>query len=507
MVGVFDLTRILSNSRYGNNKVNRQGLFALFLFILTSCTLLLLLNTRGSESRYWPGWYILRLSTETEVVEATNYLLASGVNGALSSSSAEVSYMAIPRLERVSVDRLDTVLVPGDPRRDPYLSGISSLFESDGADLIYLPADRSLAAYRKILSGIRELEGWQLMDDRDGIRFHVLVFIAAALLIGLKPARIAAMIPLAIFVFIANPNAVFPALLVYYLSPLNFRWKRKGKKRLPEITVYTGYLSAVAALFLTVGSDYFTLLCISLVSSEFIFTMAMRLGGRRIFAKRPEHQLFEPLSLTQFRKSTAGKFRFPGFPAVAAVLLILLIPWPGTGSHPPVPYATSSSEGFESFASFHRLADNQTVSSLPDISGLIASAAYHEGFLYGAGYRLPMPGDSLTVRSYSDNGDSIDVVESTITDYDKAWFEAVVSRELNRGPGRLFASLGGPSPVMTVTEIPKVETGGFNTMRIILSSIAVLVMLMLLLFPKHADQLARGVYKPLLTYRRRAQAA
>ncbi len=493
-------------TRISSNYLNKR-LFALFLFILTSCTLLLLLNTRGSESLYWPGWYILRLSVETEVPNAVHLLSDSGVDGALSASSAEVSYMAIPRLERVSVDGLDSVLVTGDPRRDPYLSRISSLFESGGAELIYLPADRSLAAYRNILDGIKELSGWQLMDERTGIRFHVLVFIAAALIISVKPARIAAMLPLAVFVFFAVPKAVFPALLIYYLSPSNFRWNHKVRKRLPELAVYTGFFAAAASLFLTVGVDFFIPLCISLVSSEFIFTLAMRLDGRQIFAKRHEHQLFEPLSLTKSRIPATGKHYFPGLLAAIAVILTLFIPVPGTKSHPPVPYTVKSSEGFDDFASLHRLSDNQTASSLPDVSGLISSTAYHEGFLYGAEYRLPMPGDTLKVRSYSDNGDSIAVVESIITDYDEAWFGAVVNRELSRGPGRLFASLGGPSPVVTVTELPIVESGGFGTMRIILLSIAVLVMLMLVLLPTHVNQLTRGIYKPLLTVRRRAQAA
>ncbi len=525
MVIVSDLTRLTIYSRNVIKLWTRNRLIALFLSIIVSSMVLLLINPTGSESLYWPGWFILKVSPDIEVSQADELLLEAGITGSLSSSSASVSYMAIPDLERVKISELDDILVPGDPRRDSYLSRISKLFISDGAPLIYLPADRSISSYRKLLKEIPGLKGWQLLDDQTpGMALHLIVFIAAALMVAFftgnssfRTARLIAILPLALLVLRMTPAVVFPALLVYFLSPLNFYYRKEAWSKIYIIAVYSGYSLAAVTLFLTLGGAHVLQFLIALISSELIFLLTVRSAGiirKPGFSRRSEHRLFEPLSLMQpsdrmhSRVNIQSLFRIL---SLAAVLLTILVPLANSagnmGNHSPIPHALLNSEGFDSFTSLHNLANRQTAGSLPDVSGMISSAVHNEGFLYGAEYRLPMPGDSLLIRSYKDNGISIAMDETMITLYDEAWFERVLNHELSQGPGLLFASLEGPSSVIEVYKPPGIKGFSFSAVQIVLSGIAVLVILMLIVFPFRGENQVRSIYKPILTARRRAQAA
>ncbi len=531
MVFVSDLTRISVSLRIAEKGKKWKGLIALYLLIIAACCIVFFFANRGSESRYWPGWYLLRLPGTAELQKTVDLLESSGIDGTISAVSAKVSYMAIPDIAEVSIANLDDVLVPGDPRRDEYISRVSELFKSDGADLVYLPAERSLAQYRKILRGIPGLSSYRLMDDSFSYNWiSSFVFIGVALFFALLNKRgrpvvvgIAAILPLAVLICFIGPPAVFPALLVFTLSSSNPGiWGRRIHPVF-SFVLLIGFFAAAAALFFAAVSVSHTSLFIAVSVSEIVSFIVMKRsrksrqkkktkkssGFRRasgIISGRRDHRLFDPVSLTSSESPVQIGRRYPGLIAAAAILLTILLPVPGVSTHAPVPSAILNTDGFD-VADLQRLSTSQSVQSLPDLSGLISSAAYQEGFLYGATYRFPMPGEKLSILNYRASDTSIATTETTITEYNNAWFDNLLNRELDQGVGRLFKSLGGPSPVSIVTGPPIAEAGTFRNLQIIFSGIAVIVMLMLVFLPAHGDLPVRGIYTPILTARRRAQAA
>ncbi len=506
----------------------RYRIIALYFLLVLSIPLILFSGYGKSESLYWPGWYLLKLSPGTDLTRVDEELRNAGLSGFLSAENTQVSYMAIPRMQQTSIADLDKVLIPGDPRRDPYITRIHQLFESADSPLVYLPDTHPLRFYRKLMSeidsGIDGLENWQLLDDRGffpGGVLPVLIFIFASVIGrgGFYPARLATILPLAVFTAgtVTSSGIVFPLLLMYFLSPGNFRRGGMPFRRLYSLVVHIGYASAVVSVFFLTGRAAYFPYILAVLASELVYFLP-GIPGKfekiRFMRKRSEHQLFEPLSLMQPVKTSSG-FSFTAAASLLTVIVlagtfflpVLYARRAGSFTHTPVPYARTAAQDFNSLSAISKLSGKQTASSLPDISMLLSSAAFQEGFLYGGEYRLPLPGDSLKIRRYQDDGRMISTVDSPVRTYDESWFGTVLNRELSRGAGLLFASLGGPSPVLTVSRLPGIDEIHLNRIQIILYSFAVLVMLMLMFFPIRADKPERSIFKPILTARRRAQAA
>lgn len=468
----------------GLNVLGFRMLLSVFLIV----SLYLAVSIFGNEdSLYWPDWYILKLDSKADIEEVEKALRDMGVEEVISGVSAKVSYMAIPELESFSVTKLEEYLIPGDPRRDPYISSVTRLFESNGAPLVYIRAERRLFYYKAVLERQERISDWKLMDWR-GVRMLInpLLLISVTTLVTLfgstrnrRPVRFVSVIPLWIFVLLTTPNTVIPLVLAFYLSPNALGARRKPRAH--QIIIYFGYASALASIFLTYDEIYLPLLAI--LVSESVYLILAGTGGR-LTAKRdaekdgksrrrmaleirgvpnPEHRLFSPIPLShKYRASVPGNPQDPVFAAsktgalllAALVLLIFLIPEPISINHDPLPYARKSTRNFDDIEAMELLSVNRSPSSLPDISLLMASAAYQEGFLFGAVFRLPKMNESLAVKSYRQVGNTMKSVEDTVVEYNQAWYKRQLSVQLGSGVGKLFASLKGPSPVSMITAQP-----------------------------------------------------
>jgi hypothetical protein len=121
--------------------------------------------------RLWQGWYILLYrDAAAPAVEAA--LSAYGPESA-SRARATVRIDAFSEIETLPVAAIDDRLDPLDPRRDPWLDGVSGYFaaEDDGAAFLaaYVPATRGrIATWFRLSRALRAagapVGSWQLAD-------------------------------------------------------------------------------------------------------------------------------------------------------------------------------------------------------------------------------------------------------------------------------------------------------------------------------------------------------
>jgi len=481
---------------------------------------------RGPEPLYWPGWFVLRADPGIPPGIVEKQLEDAGVKDYVSAENSLVEYMDIPRIRMTSVSRIDDVLIPGDPRRDPYLSRIHELFESGDSSLVYLPSGPGLRYYREILRGMDGIGGWELMDDvsSPGGALAFIIFAGLALLTAfaardgrMSAARIISILPpgLYLFFFFENMEVIFPLLLAYFLSPSNLIRQGNLKGRYYRGIVFSGYAassgSGVTALLSALLSSELIVLLSPVREKHTPGTSVTRPEKRKLFRRRSEHQLFVPLSLTQHPRRTSGLTpKTAGlYLAAGCTLASLFLPagFASQPEHSPIPHALPAVSDFDDLSSFTALDGERNASSLPDAAMMLSSAAFQEGFLFGSKFRLPLPGESLSIRGYSPEGSGLSVSETVVKNYDRSWYESVLQRELSRGAGLLFASLGGPSPVFRISQVPGIEETHLNRIQIALYGIAVLAMLLLTIFPYRGNAPVRSIYKPIINARRRAQAA
>jgi len=514
------------------------ALFTLYrrTVLVISAVLLILIvlfsGNRSSSSLYWPGWYVLKIGPDNGTGRIDEELENAGITGFVSAGNSWVDYMDIPRMKQLPVSEIDDVILPGDPRRDPYLSVVHELFESGDSSLVYLPSGPGIRHYRRILGKISGWDNWTLMDDigaSPGLAAF-LIFSSLAFLIAFTAgggpfsiSRLISILPLSLLILSGNPGMVFPLLLTFFLSPVNFKKRGGSRGKFFTAVVYTGYTAAAASMVNSSAGVGIWALAAALLSSEIIAlatpflkkhprrASAVQQGKKFFLRKRREHQLFVPLSLMQpahrtsrLSQKTAGSFLAAGFTLAA---FFLPADFGTQAAHTPIPHALPAESGFDNLSSFTALDGARNALSLPDAALMLSSAAFQEGFLFGSDFRLPRPGDSLTIRGFSSRGDGISVTETVVKNYDKSWFESVLSRELSQGAGLLFASLGGPSSVFSISSVPGIEETRLNRIQIALYGIAVLVMLLLTIFPDRGDAPVRSIYKPIMNARRRAQAA
>lgn len=452
-------TASLSISNYKNNMILRCLPIAAVL-VFTIVGIGLISNTQLHDSRYWPGWYLLRVPGGIDETAAIKALRSSGVDDAVSPSTATVRYMGIPELVTTTVDRIEEELLPGDPRRDPFLQNVDRLFRAGDSYIIFLPGDRSLSSYRRIINRSEIFENAVLPDDMRRSRLITILFFLLALggmaflLPGHSPAILASSPPWVFTVIVLG----FP-MGFFCLALCVFTVCRHISRRWPLAVSLVGSLLVLFAASRQLPPQNTLILVIAALGSEAAYYGVHRSRPSpprpALRRKRRDHRLFEPLFLTNRSTSALPKpvlMSFVRYGLVLGAILPFAFFGDETTNHNPLPAVGAPLGGYDSLSAFHALNALDSVDTLPDVSDLIASAAFQENFLNGAQFKLPLPGTVLKKYQYRQSGDEIDTVQIPIAAYDAEWYEQTRIEALAEGVGLLFSSLDGPSPVMRVTQ-------------------------------------------------------
>ena len=498
-----------------------RSLTGIFLLI-TACLALLAVWTRTNQpTRYWPGWYVARFPGEIDGVLLHDALESEGIFDALSAWSARVLFQEIPRTAEIPVADIDRRMEPGDPRLDPFLRNIGRLFRSEDRAVVYLPADRSVSAYRRILRSHPVLFRAEIMDeDSRSIAQSTLAFFVAAVLIWLLTADGAAELALVALPWLAvvalgGAEVLLPALASYgivtlrHSRPRNALWCWSAAAAIIVFAVLY-FTSAATAMFLFAFAS--SEVVPGLLKSRGLARGEKYLKSIRSLSRRREHVLFEPLTLAPPNRGKAKTFAGPFHiwkPGAVGCIVFLSAFYPEPEDHDPIPAGGTVIASFDSMSGLHRLSGGRRTSDrLPDLSDLVSSTAYQEGFMNGARYSLPVPGDSLIRREYRGLETALVVEEKAVTTYNEAWFIETVNRSLRRGAGQLYASLGGVAPVRVVTRPESLVIG--KSLDFTAYALIVLAMMLAVLpgFVLQRNDAVSGRPHPYLsTLPRRAQAA
>ncbi len=508
-------------------------LILLFCLVLIPSVFFVIHESRLEAPSYLPGWFILRLDA-SDAEAASAALIRGGVEGSLSEWNADVTVMTIPETQRVRVADLDDILSPGDPRRDPFLSSVADLFRSGSSSLIYLPADRGIRDYRKILESDPVFTGAEILDDnRRPNLFSAFIFLCAVAVFawarkGRRIAVLVSSIPVLVFFLSSGANDPFP----YLALPVSLvLFSRRGWKAavscaavsaavvLPAASLETRYLFPALIAFLSSAAIFFILPgyfggALS-DSAEKKALSAPPDKTRRTNRKkrRTEHVLFEPVSLVKKSSPVPNRFSLKnaaaGFAALAVLLVVWIIPFGGSSPvHDPVPSAAESYGKILNRSAMAALDANRDYRNLPDIAALLASVSHQEGFLYGAEYRLPMPGEKLTFTEYKNEDGRIIGYENAVVSYTGDWYEHLLERETSEGVGLLFSKLDGAASVKPASSKPvKILLRANPVLTAALRCIISVMAAILLLSPEKTTELRISERISIQISRRRAQAA
>ncbi len=466
------MSRLWSNVAYGDRRLSAGAVGFIIISIVLFIGALLAFALMRSESRFWPGWYVMEVSHDISESQVLEEMHRAGLPEPVSSLNSTVAYMAVPSIERISVSEIDSVLPPGDFRRDSYISGVSGLFKSGKGAVVYVPADRRIASYRKAFTGFPALEKLVILDEQPcgGFKAVILFGVGALLAAAGSRRQLYARISLSLiwmpFVYFAYPGASFFALLMAAGSPVCFFLGRNNVKKWRLFLFLGGYLvSLVFLLIISSGPDMewnrLWMAFTAAAGSEITALLCVRMlpAYKSVFQTsfgKSEHTLFEPVPLKgplagKPSDSASAKRSGTLFPALAASLLLLFLPHSffhndnmySASRVMPVPgVPREDSFSFNTLSGI--FSEN---SSLPDLSELLASYAYQESVFYGGKYKFPVREETLKLISYRKDGFRIKAVPENIIKFDETWLSNVISHEKSFGIGQLLISLGGPAGV------------------------------------------------------------
>jgi hypothetical protein len=486
------------------------GSILLVIFIsLSAAPLIVARGDRGGG--LWRGYTLLSVEAGALDAETAEEIAAlPGMEAAVSEFGAEVSFTTFGGFERAAVAGVAERLESCDPRLDPYMAGVLRFFRGgkggEARQILYLKSRRAPAVLKRQLSVLLGPRGlsWHLEGPTAAQRLFLLFcFAGAALLVlaalpgrgripalfGLAPwlPRVVAGGVLDLYSFLLlfpllagflecatarvrdrcvlgwregeNGDLSFRALLLaggYVLAALLFRCPGGGEQAAQGAAAW--YLRRAGLLEKNSVSLAAGLLLPLLAALYF------RMSRTRSF-----HDVFQPLPLRKVVRAKAQLHRLPaaGLLLVAAVafpLFLRLTEKDGLEAPRPVLPAATARDGdgfsWRGIAALNQGALGTTDLSgrnpnpLPNLADYLAHRAFQEGLVFGRPYRLPTPGERLTLSYYLVHPDTREVVKTSrvVKRYQNAWLGQTLARTRASDVEGMLAAQGEPVIVLNQTE-------------------------------------------------------
>lgn len=447
-------------------------LLGLSILLILACTLLTvqLLRERPPAS-VWKGYYTLLVRRSVEAERVLEGLAAEGLSSVLSEGTARVEIQAYSGMEEVALTELPERLDELDPRYDPYLREIASIFRtSDGLRdyaLYYIAADRGLLELRRALR--RAFRGvsdeWSLLEWQAGGKLLLLLPFLLGLIVLLRH------LPKSRLSLLAAAPAWMPAILLAgsgalltalgLLFSLGIFLSRAPERRLyryfhGEAGDLEGAYRASLGFFLLwflAGAIHALVLqpaqllpvILALVVSGLVPVARLLLLQLRVLGRG--HRPFLPVSLRPDppRRDGAATGRLALRMAVLMVLGLLPALLGGLQGSPPIPQPVEIGEGRMTLPDIRELRERP--GALPDISDYLAHRAFQEGLMYDRAYGFPGENETITLSEYRSEEGSMRARERVVLSFDEEWLQQTLAQVPADRPAALFVTQGVPAGV------------------------------------------------------------
>lgn len=429
-----------------------------------------ILPSERPSSAGWRGWNLILVRPGPPAAEALRALENAGIGPVWSESTQTVHLSDFVNSRRVGLDQALSRLVPGDPRRTPWLDGLPGYFrvqDGEGSwSILYVPAASGSRASR-VLSGALSSEDWN-PPDRTGPGKPGLSWIPGVFLSGYwayvsrrrKWRAPVAALPWLPLWFSGRLAAAFGGIWGYLVlislledlggEPGSFRKavrSRRTLRFLPQALVlaFPGILD----------SSYLLALGLSLGSSACLILGLERLKAWRV--SRRVHKVFVgiPLDARRVREDQDKNLVRRSFAAVAACLAVLGVQgvpyaFPGISRgrasiQAPVPrpgpvVASRSTDP----RVVERILRERDEPGLPSLADAVAHRAYQEALPYSrVGTRMYGSLESATLERFSPEGAEVVRTRETAAEFDAAWVRNALREEAETGIGAVLADQGG----------------------------------------------------------------
>jgi hypothetical protein len=435
-----------------------------------------------------------------------------GMEAVVSEHSATVSFNTFAGFERIPVAELGKRLENRDPRMDPYMAGLQRYFRGERSgeplQILYLKSRRHFLSLERQLASLLTPARlrWRLSGPT-ALRqlFLLALFAGAALLVVAgrpRPGRVLALLSIAPWlprVAAGGSQDLYAFLLLYPLwvpvaesaraffhDRLVLGWRGDaGKRLLPRVLLLAAGFLLSALLFRPSGGGEGALggaaawylgranllekNSITLLANLLLLPLtALELRLRRA---RRFHDVFRPLPIRAAAREQPRRLPAAGLLLLAAVSFALLTlssargsltaPWP-VAPWPAAPGGSAAGQGVTgglTWQGIAALADQSAAplpaaGYLPDLADYLTHRAFQEGLAFGRPYRLPSPGERLTLSYYLVNPDTREVVQTrrVVKRFQSGWLEESLARAAPGDVEGLLVAQKAPVKVVSLAE-------------------------------------------------------
>ncbi|MBN1837403.1 MAG: hypothetical protein JW820_16230 [Spirochaetales bacterium] len=429
--------------------------------------------------RIWRGYYTLLLEPAGDNAEVARQLARlPGIHAVVSRHTAEVSFNTFGGFRSATISSIRSRLDADDPRLDPFLSRVDSLFrvQSMGTEweLMYLRSDLGRLPAAARLSSLLPGRRWKVADihfPAIGLRVGLFLAFCAVLWVGggaRRPGGVlwAGLLPwlaavavggwttLLLF-FLAAPLGAelleaFRGYLARRLSgfpgALRFTGRRPGPRQAWK--VLSAALGAAAAAILARGGTPALPVALPLISSVVLLPLAYAAeiqGSLRRF-----HRIFEPVPILDRLGRGRPWFSSTRFRELAVVALVIVasIAARSDGRAWGLPhYAPGPIGGVReplSWVGLERLAAASSRASLPNLADYLSHKAFQEALSFGRPYGLPRAGERVRISRYvaARGGPQILRTERVVKRFQESWVQETLAAAKEGSVERLLVDQG-----------------------------------------------------------------
>lgn len=429
-----------------------------------------ILPSERSSSAGWRGWNLILVRPGPPAAEALRALEDAGIGPVWSESTQTVHLSDFVNSRRVGLEPALKRLVPGDPRRTPWLDGLSGYFrvqDGEGSwSILYVPAASGSRASRA-LSGALSPEDWN-PPDRTGPGKPGLSWIPGVFLSGYwahasrrrKWRAPAAALPWLPLWFSGRLAAAFGGIWGYLVlvsvmedlggEPGSFRKAARSRRTLRFLPQ-----TLVLALPGILDASYLLALGLSLGSSACLILGLERMEAWMV--SRRVHGVFVgiPLDTRRLLEDQDKILARRTFAAVAACLAVLgvqgvLYAFPGISrgrgsSQAPVPrpgpvVASRSTDP----RVVERILRERVEPGLPSLADAVAHRAHQEALPFTRiGTRTYGSLEAATLERFSPEGSEVVRTREIAAEFDAPWVRNALQEEAETGIGAVLADQGG----------------------------------------------------------------